>query len=289
MHGSPRYNADPHALYSLLRTAVTVETDGISSTLVLHQDGNDYEHEVNESDLHIEERDGTLKIYVPHDEDAWDDCFLHALPLRLLSWMMASPGSIETAEDGLNEAAIGVIISILSCGEAAVPALLKRKGVPEIAKVKEEPLPDATYPSVVTPETRSTPENDHTSETTPPTDLGDYDFGRGQRPRTFLPEQLSVGRTQAAVQEKYRPLLASAIVMAKRVARQDYGSRDITSEFVGLSLEEDDVFPSTLATREYLSTSPERYREIGAAGELFVSSSKATKPRSLNAINIRIS
>ena len=120
-----------------------MEAAGISSTLVIRQDGKTHEHEVSQSDLHIQERNEDLNIYVPHDEDAWDDCFLHALPLRLLSWMMAPPGSAETTAGNIDEAALGVVIAILTCSESAVPSLLKRKGVPKLLNVLEEPLSEA--------------------------------------------------------------------------------------------------------------------------------------------------
>lgn len=110
---------------------------------MIRQDKKTYEHEVSQSDLHLEERNGSLNLYVPHDEAAWDDCFLHALPLRLLSWMMAPPDSVEMTAGNIDEAALGVVIAILTCSESAVSSLLKRKGVPELLNVSEEPLLEA--------------------------------------------------------------------------------------------------------------------------------------------------
>ena len=116
---------------------MTVETDGISSRWILDYDGDPYEHEVSRSDLHLEEKDGSLKIYVPRGEEGRETCFFDALPRRLLSWMMTPAGRPEVFTSPLDEAVVGVI---LVCSVSAVPTMLERKGVPEITEVQEVPL-----------------------------------------------------------------------------------------------------------------------------------------------------
>jgi len=273
--GSPRYTADAAGLYALLRGAETLEAEGISSTLVLWQDKVKYEHEVSKGDLHIEEEAGTLKIYIPHDKAAWDECFLDALPLRLASWLMA-PSAVP-------DAAVGVVMSILTCSETAIPPLLKRKGVPEIPEV-EEPLPellevqddsdDLTHgvaDAVDTVTVTSVSAALHRSNgirdgNILPAGLG-HSFNNGGDMSLEAPLQVHLSEAQlAADREKYRQLLDSVIAMAAKVAQRDYDSAtDLSGAFGALALAETTKF------RSYLSNTPDRDRKVGAAGELFVS------------------
>jgi hypothetical protein len=259
---------------------------------MVRQDGEVYEHEVSKGDLHLEERDGSLKIYLPRDEAAWEDCFLHALPIRLLSWMMTP------ARD--TEAAVGVVMSILTCSESSVLSLLRRKGVPEIDTI-EEPLPvsraaspradltedgssslaqlslDAPYPSAATLRPslepgllslRSNASSHHV--TTRLISLSDHTFERAL-PLSALDEEPD--------REVYLQLLASVIAMAETVARRDYGSTaEVTALLENLSLEADEVCMSASALRNYLATTQGRHNKVGAAGELFVSLVLKTPP-----------
>lgn len=294
MYDSPRFNANPQGLYDLIRTAEMVEAEGISSRWAIRQDGDEHEHEVSMSYLHIEERNNSIKVYVPHDKQKWDNCFLQALPRRLLSWMMAPSGSQETPADNFDAAAVNVVTIILSCEVSTIHDLLKANGVPEIEEVEEveeEPLlvskppsPFATparrgYPSglspwsagtpsssAITPEPLSSPENGDASYVSPLTDPGDYDLGGyGTVPSQ---ERLSLA-SQGESQEKYKRLLESAVVLAGRMARRDYGLADVTAALGGLSLDDDDVFASPFS-RHDIPTGSDRHRKIGAAGELFV-------------------
>lgn len=52
---------------------------------MIHQDGNTFEHELSKSELHLEEKNGSLKIFVPRDKDDREICYLHTLPRRILS------------------------------------------------------------------------------------------------------------------------------------------------------------------------------------------------------------
>lgn len=300
---SPRYHADPQALYDLLRTAKMVEAEGISSRWAIHQDGQVYEHEVSTSYLHIEEREEMLKVYVPRDKGEWDNCFLDALPRRVLTWMMTPPGSAEVSSNSADDAAVNVVTVILNCDVSTTPSLLKVKSVPEITEVDEEPLPtlepQGTSPpatptrrrhapgllpespdapsEAVTPEPFSSPDNGDARYVTPLTDPGDYESdGSGAVP--WPSDELSVAR-QGALREEYKRLLESAVVMAERMARGDY-STDISGAFDGLSLDDDDVFTGTFS-RHHLTNDGDRHRKIGAAGELFVSE----EPTPTNPVN----
>ena len=290
-YNSPKYDADPQGLYDLLLTAITVEAHGISSRLTIQQDGEIYEYETGQSELHVEERDGSLKIYVPRDKDEQDICFHSTLPRRLLSWMMTAPGSVEPAVPKLDEAASSIISSILNCRISAVPALLKKEGVPaiDVAEIQEElhsrsgpaaswlPVTPIRYGSsnelpssaVTTPEPPSS--LDDLMYATPLTDPDDYIVGHAGDPsaRTLAYSERSTSNSEM-IQLQYKQLLTTVVTLARRTARRDYGLSDLSDASADLSLQ-DDVFASMSSWRNFFSTPQDQFFKIGAAGELFVS------------------
>lgn len=290
---SPKFKADPQALYDILCSAETVEMEGISSTLVLHQDGHVHERQVSESDLHIEEKDGALKIYVPHDDGARDACFNYTLPRRILSWIMAAPGSDEAPADTCGEPAVLAVTNVLNCILAAVPIILEKNGVPSVGEV-EDILPpecdsadtpvtprrlehasrllsqslDTPSSVAITPGALSSPETGDASYITPLTDPGDYG-SNGSRVLPFPTEPLFPASSEA-LDMTFDRLLGSAVTMAGRIAQRDYGVTDVTDALDNLSLQDDDVFVTTSLTYDILSRA-RQYTRIGVAGELFVS------------------
>lgn len=290
---SPKFKADPQALYGLLRSAETVETEGISSTLVLQQDGHVHEHQVSESDLHIEEKDGVLKFYVPHDDAARDACFNYTLPRRLLSWIMAAPGNDEAPADKCGESAVLEVTNVLNCILAAVPTILEKNGVPSIDEVEEasppesdsadtpvtprrpghasrllSQSPDTPSSVAITHGALSPPETGDASYIIPLTDPGDYesdDFGGLPSPTEPL-----FPASSEELDRTFDQLLESAVTMAGRVAQRDYGVTDVANALDNLSLQDDSVFTTTSPTYDILSRA-RQYTRVGAAGELFVS------------------
>ena len=268
-----------------------MEAEGLSSRWALCQDSEVHEHEISTSYLHIEERGGALRVYVPRDQHQWGNCFFDVLPRRLLSWMMAPQESAEAPAGSFDEAAVNVVTAILNCDVSAVPALLTAKGVPDNTEVEEEPLavPEAASPparpahggnphalspwsrdapsSVFTPDSLSSPGNGDAGYATPPTDSGDYGpAGHGAEPS---PSELLSAARQAGSREEYKRLLESVVAMAERVARRDY-STGLMASFYGLTLGDDGVFACESA-RHHLSNDEDRNLKVGAAGELFVS------------------
>ena len=263
-----------------------METDGIFSTWVLRQDENEYEHEVSRGELHIEEKDGSLKIYVPRDREMRDTCYFDALPRRILSWMMTPPGGPEVATSPMDEALVGVI---LSCSVSAVGKILERKGVPEITEIQEVPVPvpdvdaepttplhqqnqpavswrsPSCTPSPATswPSTPS-PASEDANYATPPTDPCVYD---SDCDHVATPPPIFQLPTPRAA--KYQEILATVVSHARKIARRDYGPPGLASAFSGLSTQDDEVF-SCPSARVELASSSDQGVKISAAGELFV-------------------
>jgi hypothetical protein len=72
----------------MLRNIDIRETDGISSELHLNQDGKDIMVEISQSELHFKEYKSQLTIYVLCNEQAQYLCFLGRIPQALIEWIM---------------------------------------------------------------------------------------------------------------------------------------------------------------------------------------------------------
>ncbi len=298
-YNSPRYDADGQGLYDLLRSAVTTETDGISSRLELEQDNTIYEHEIGKSELHLEEQNNSLKIYVPRNEDQQDLCFRYTLPRRFIFWLMTQPGT--NATNKIEEAAINVVNSILNCRVSAISAILTKEGVPEInipdlseegtawaeQSRRSEGLMAAllatptrrNHSSESPPQTnvsdRSTPEllsspDESSAYPTPLTDPEDY-FDEEPGARTPVDSRPPIIGL-AARPSQYQTLLEKVVSLASSMTLPEFGSSDMSAAFEGLSIQ-DDVFTGSAMVN--FSSEWERRRKIGAAGELFVSNSRS--------------
>jgi len=297
-YNSPRFDADGQGLYDILRSAVTAETEGISSRLELKQDETIHEHEIGKSELHLEEQDNSLKIYVPRNEDQQDLCFRYTLPRRFISWLMTQPGTNTTNK--IEEAAINVVNSILNCRVSAISAILTKEGVPEIniPDLSEEDTAWAEQPRrseglmaalPATPTRRN-----HSSEFPPRPDFSD----RSPEPLSS-PDESSVYPTPltdpedyfdeepgarnpvdsgppiiglAARQLQYQTFLEKVVSLANGMTLPEFGSSDMSAALEGLSIR-DDVF--TGSAMVHFSSEWERRMKIGAAGELFVSNSRS--------------
>jgi hypothetical protein len=92
-YDSPRTKTDPVAFYRLLRNAETLETDKITSELLIFQDNKPLRVEKTAAEFHIQEDLDThrLKIYVPEDPDSQDVAFNTKLPNAFCDWMVRDP------------------------------------------------------------------------------------------------------------------------------------------------------------------------------------------------------
>lgn len=230
---------------------------------------------------------------MPRDKEAFGACVHSTLPRRVLSWIMASPGSTEAHSEAVRTLDMAVAVSIMSCGLGSVSKILKDNGVPEVNDVLEVPeevfeaasppatpaqrnSPSAQSPgeassAAVTPDrVFQSPDNGDASYATPLTDPGDYGFDSGARGAVRSLDARLRPAGSRALEETYARLLNSAVDMAERMARRDYGVADVGGMIENLSLQDDDVFTSTCSAYD-LSAMQGQHFKIGAAGELFVS------------------
>ncbi|RYO85251.1 hypothetical protein DL766_000105 [Monosporascus sp. MC13-8B] len=290
-YNSPRYDADAQGLYDLLRETVTVETDGISSRLILKQDDKTYEHEISKSELHIEHSVDQLKVYVPRNEVDRQSCFLVTLPRHLVYWLMKRPG-VSSAYT-VDESAVNDVISVLNCPVSIIPSILTKKGVPEI-HIPEVDIPDlsgehgsaAVLPVTPTRRSRSSPllqqgaspSSDVSAPRTVsspgetpnyPTPLTDPEIysDDGPDPTTPVYPRPPPMTSRVEVESQYRRFLEKIVRVARRAVFPDHGYSGLTSSLGNLSIGDDEYDGASVVP--YLSEW-ERRVKIGAAGELFV-------------------
>jgi len=288
-------------LYDLLRTVVTVETEGISSTLILEIGGETFDYEVGTSELHLEEKGGVLKIYVPRDEDRQEICFHSSLPRRLFSWLMTRSGAeqVETMDD---EAAVNVMQSVLNCSSnSVVPHILTKEGVPEIdiEGIEETPPPSSTPEEEASPITPTRPNTtspaiprtnstgrsanwtprsqtapspgDHDSDyPTPLTNPDDFDFSDDEHSGIYTPVRprppITMMNSEARDAE-YRRLLEKVIDCARRTWLLDVCRSNLQAALRRPSVPDADEEEVVV----HYANDWERRMKTGAAGELFVS------------------
>ncbi|RSL50813.1 hypothetical protein CEP53_008668 [Fusarium sp. AF-6] len=125
-YNSPRLNEGAHALYEILKNAQVYETDGIAATLYINQDDCERSYEKGQSDLHIEEEEGQLSIFVPRDKRSQEACYARKLPLGLFRWLM-TPSDGRRVE--LNEKGLRVTASVLNSSRFVLSDILEDEGI----------------------------------------------------------------------------------------------------------------------------------------------------------------
>ncbi|KAK7756612.1 hypothetical protein SLS62_001449 [Diatrype stigma] len=127
---SPRVKDDGQAFYDSIRTSQTWETDRIISELIIVMNGRSISEQTNSSQLHIEDGESLLRIYVPSDESSRETCYLSALPMRLTEWIMTDPETRIQYEIDPNM--IVVTQAILNAKSRVAGHLLEEHGIIEV-------------------------------------------------------------------------------------------------------------------------------------------------------------
>lgn len=125
-YNSPRLNEGARALYEILKNAQVYETDGIAATLYIIQDDRERSYEKGQSDLHIEEQEGQLNIFVPRDKRNQESCYARKLPRGLFRWLMTPSDGSRVA---LDEKGLRVTSSILNSSRFVLSDILEDEGI----------------------------------------------------------------------------------------------------------------------------------------------------------------
>ncbi|KAK0667790.1 hypothetical protein QBC41DRAFT_132417 [Cercophora samala] len=130
--GSPKYEGDGMALFSILSTAKMWECDDISAWLTLTMNNNKFVVQLDKGGVHIGQGErNLLEIYVPQDEVDRDVCLQYQLPRQLAKWLMSRSDADSTAP--VNEKMVSVLKGILNAKVKSLPRLLQREGIPEVS------------------------------------------------------------------------------------------------------------------------------------------------------------
>ncbi|GFF57726.1 hypothetical protein IFM61392_07789 [Aspergillus lentulus] len=124
---SPRLKTGEQSFYEMLRNIDIRETDGISSELHLNQDGKDIMVEIRQSELHFQEYESGLTIYVPRNEQAQYLCFLDRIPRALMEWIMTEPATGIC--EPFNDKALNVVSKVLQAETKYIGMTLDRDGI----------------------------------------------------------------------------------------------------------------------------------------------------------------
>lgn len=266
--------------------------------LILDLGDEHHEVKVGDSELHIQDGDQGLQIYVPRDADDQDVCFKFNLPRGVANWLMTDPSGTVKRKGELNADLVNVIASILDCRRSAVPKILQSHGVPNI-DIEDQAVEEAVVGAAERPRT---PVVDDTAVM--PTNLPlltpqpQISFRADRRPSAsdvgtpgsgwsaaaeadyatpftdFEPDGLlrTSHRSTRSVPifpsvSQYRELLEYVVSTARRSALPSFGSFDMTALRDSLP----GVTGAPVTVRTYGSSDWEHRCMIGAAGELFVS------------------
>ncbi|QGA19438.1 hypothetical protein EYB26_007127 [Talaromyces marneffei] len=127
---SPQVRNGERPFYDELKKIKVYETGSITSQLHLSQDEKIIIVELGRSDIHLQDHEDGLRIYVPRDEDLQYQCFLDRFHEALLEWIMTDP-STGICED-FNDKAIHAMQSVIHAQPKYVSTTLTRSGIVSI-------------------------------------------------------------------------------------------------------------------------------------------------------------
>ncbi len=236
-------------------------TDKISAELIIVIDGTSISEQFDSSQLHIEDDESGLKIYVPADERRRDICYLSDLPKRLVEWMMTDP--VTQIKYNVDPKMFFVTQAILNAKASLAEHLLDDNGI-----IEPDSLPDdneiieAEYLDDISIIRAShvDHEPDEVDEIGPPEYLDSFTESSREQGRP-----VSNGH--------YRALLVQVVAAARRsgILSQSFDLSELAGSLAGESSTENRIFDEFSVFGINMVPRTERAKMVGAAGELFVS------------------
>ena len=268
-------------------TALTLEQDDVVHSFEVPDQHHGRAHtETND--------DGVLQIFVPLEPVAQKTAFLSALPKRLLAWIMSSEDDPVELTD-LDTTAISNVITVLLADKSGLEFLLQEMGISNVNFEDDVDDISSSSDGAATPSSSSSSEP-QISPSTPnrpsPQRLSSNRLGSPQisheithsnfaqasfrnnnnsvqlafRPRTESEESSQLEIPPAHVDSEYRRVLDITIDLADAVSLPNSGASYTTRSGEG-----------NTPQLQYTSQT-ELNCKIGAAGELFVSSTCQVDP-----------
>ncbi|KAL3476148.1 hypothetical protein BJX99DRAFT_270598 [Aspergillus californicus] len=289
---SPRVKKGEQAFYDQLKNIIVRETDGISSEVHLNQDGKDIKVECSKSELHLQDAESGLTVYVPEDEGAQYLCFLDKVAPALLEWILTDPVTGICEQPAVR--AQDAVSKVLQAESRYVALTLERAGIMNVDTVDDssssEPEPDIPNRPSTALDTPGLPQDDRQSTSWETGSRTVYEesvsddveeiittFSRasltphGTSHRVFNSQTIpGPGRIGAEVESRdldadYRTLLQNVVIVAQSTA---FPAHDVST------VAAPEEYPWYLPTHPVarLSTLDKSQRDVlvGASGELFV-------------------
>lgn len=110
----------------MLRNAQVYDSEGIISEFYLFQDGQ-HHHVNNQGDLHIQEADSRLEIFVPRSKKRQEFCYATKLPSCLAEWMMTD--ATTQAPWMANEQVLRLVTTVLNSSRSVALKVLEEAGI----------------------------------------------------------------------------------------------------------------------------------------------------------------
>ncbi|KAL2828008.1 hypothetical protein BDW59DRAFT_178954 [Aspergillus cavernicola] len=256
---SPRTKNGEQQFYEVLKKIDVRETDGITSELHLNQDGKDLKVEVSHSELHFQESELGLTIYVPRDEQAQYLCFLDRIPRALMEWIMTEPSTGIC--ESINEKALNVVSKVLQAEAKYIALTLDRAGIISV----ETPDDSAANEVGIATHKRVTEEHNMA-----PVSIGDTSASPGRIRSIDYESSVTLGDDEfmtttyePSIDLAYGNILRSVVNVARATAFPSRGSFNMAALSHSLDTDNESL---------QLRGLEKSYRDklIGAAGELFV-------------------
>ncbi|KAM0261041.1 hypothetical protein ACHAQJ_002480 [Trichoderma viride] len=118
---------DLQNLYRMLKEVKVFEAEKISCVLIVPQNGKEYSYEMSRSEIHLQETDSNLEIFVPRDERSRAQCLSHALPSRLFQWL--TTGDLAQIKSSANGHNYLIVKEILREDPSVISEVLDKDGI----------------------------------------------------------------------------------------------------------------------------------------------------------------
>ncbi|KAF4628320.1 hypothetical protein G7Y89_g9830 [Cudoniella acicularis] len=279
------------SLYTKLLDASVYLSDGISKSISVSQYGETVTVENSRGKFHLDESNGELRLYIPRDKVAREECLFRQLPRRLMKYFAISDASAEALLNG-----------VIGCTSlVAVDGILKDAGIVEVDGIERPSQSDeyfdyqeARVEDVVTLVTESQASQSRSFTPISPTRTihtshneasyyADVQHEMPHRNRRTDDEISISGGTPLLRPQESVDTVPPILNVGSSILDQDYASlleRMINSAarmiipvkgaYILATLQNRDLLGATVFGSVFGPRSLERDRKVGAAGELLI-------------------
>lgn len=235
---SPRWRTteDLHNLYEILKHVKVFETNDISCVQFVQQGGEEYSHKIRSSELHLEESDSGLEIFIPQARKRQELCFARALPTRLFEWMTTNPST--RGSSATNDRNHSIVKDILKEDSDVYNEILLKEGILEIDIADADHSDEEDSASIDSARGEASAQSDSTeigsNMATPSTEVSSprMDFDQDELLPTVVHQDVIAARSRFAVSRgTNRPITQEAPldISVESIEESTYIQREVVS------------------------------------------------------------